>query len=85
MAKFVKITTTIEKKHLVLVKSLIEGEDDVGIVRTVMNTPDTSTIEVLTTSDMAGEVYRILDDLSGRLGISVRDTAQVEYNQINPH
>jgi len=78
MAKFVKITTTIEKKHLVLVKSLIEGEDDVGIVRTVHNTPDTSTIEVLTTSDMAGEVYRILDDLSGRLGISVRDTAEVK-------
>ena len=78
MAKFVKITTTIEKKHLVLVKSLIEGEDDVGIVRTVMNTPDTSTIEVLTTSDMAGEVYRILDDLSGRLGISVRDTSEVK-------
>lgn len=78
MAKFVKITTTIEKKHLVLVKSLIEGEDDVGIVRTVRNTEDTSTIEVLTTSDMAGEVYRILDDLSRRLGISVRDTAQVQ-------
>lgn len=77
MAKFVKITTTIEKKHLVLVKSLIEGEDDVGIVRTVRNTEDTSTIEVLTTSDMAQEVYRILDDLSGRLGISVRDTAEV--------
>ncbi len=78
MAKFVKITTTIEKKHLVLVKSLIEGEDDVGIVRTMRNTEDTSTIEVLTTSDMAQEVYRILDDLSGRLGISVRDTAQVQ-------
>lgn len=76
MAKFVKITTTIEKKHLVLVKSLIEGEDDVGIVRTVRNTEDTSTIEVLTTSDMAQEVYRILDDLSGRLGISVRDTTE---------
>lgn len=78
MSKFVKITTTIEKRHLVLVKSLIEGEDDVGIVRTVRNTEDTSTIEVLTTSDMASEVYRILDDLSGRLGISVRDTAQVQ-------
>ncbi len=78
MAKFVKITTTIEKKHLVLVKSLIEGEDDVGIVRTVKNTEDTSTIEVLTTSDMAQEVYRILDDLSNRLGVSVRDTAQVQ-------
>ncbi len=78
MAKFVKITTTIEKKYLVLVKSLIEGEDDVGIVRTVRNTEDTSTIEVLTTSDMANEVYRILDDLSNRLGVSVRDTAQVQ-------
>lgn len=78
MAKFVKITTTIGKKHLVLVKSLIEGEDDVGIVRTVRNTEDTSTIEVLTTSDMAQEVYRILDDLSSRLGISVKDTAQVQ-------
>ncbi len=78
MAKFVKITTTIGKKHLVLVKSLIEGEDDVGIVRTVKNTEDTSTIEVLTTSDMAQEVYRILDDLSNRLGISVKDTAQVQ-------
>ncbi len=78
MAKFVKITTTIGKKHLVLVKSLIEGEDDVGIVRTVRNTEDTSTIEVLTTSDMAQEVYRILDDLSNRLGISVKDTAQVQ-------
>jgi hypothetical protein len=76
VAKFVKITTTIEKKHLVLVKSIIEGEDDVGIVRTVTNTPDTSTIEVLTTSDMAQEVYRILDELSHK--IMVRDTAQVQ-------
>lgn len=76
MAKFVKITTTIEKKHLVLVKSIIEGEDDVGIVRTVRNTEDTSTIEVLTTSDMANEVYRILDELSHK--IMVRDTAQVQ-------
>ena len=76
--KFVRVTTTIEKKHLVLVKSLIEGEDDVGIVRTVRNTEDTSTIEVLTTSDMAAEVYRILDDLSDRLGISIRDTAKVK-------
>lgn len=76
MAKFVKITTTIEKKHLVLVKSIIEGEDDVGIVRTVNNTPDTSTIEVLTTSDMANEVYRILDELSHK--IMVRDTTQVQ-------
>ncbi len=76
MAKFVKITTTIEKKYLVLVKSIIEGEDDVGIVRTVHNTEDTSTIEVLTTSDMANEVYRILDELSHK--IMVRDTAQVQ-------
>ncbi len=57
----------VPPKEIVLLKSIIEGYDDFGVLRTL--DPEKGLIEILAASDFTGEVDRVLAELKGPLEI----------------
>lgn len=57
----------VPPREIVLLKSIIEGYDDFGVLRTL--DPEKGLIEILVAGDFTGDVDRILSELKKELDI----------------